>query len=58
MKNRLEMKAFQLQNADFDLGSAQLEMPILNYSDDEEIMDRKNISSPGKTNMNLIASFV
>lgn len=52
------MKAIQLKNADFDLGSAQLEMPILNYSDDEEIMDRKNISSPGKTNMNLNNSIV
>lgn len=43
------MKAI-LQNADFDLGSAQLEMPPLNYSDDEEINDRKNVSSPDKVN--------
>ena len=43
------MQKFQLQNAEFELGSAQHEIPPINYSDDEEKFERKSLSSNMKS---------
>ena len=50
------LRASKVQQAEFELGSSQFDMPPLNYSDEEEMAKRSSIGSPDKIEMSRQAA--